>query len=97
MQHVYEALGAAILARRKAREKKLSQAELGQAAGYGAGAGVAISRIESGQMRPGATKLKGIAEALGTTPEVLLEEARRLASEADTPPSSESTEVTAKL
>ena len=97
MQHVYEALGAAILARRKAREKKLSQAELGQAAGYGAGAGVAISRIESGQMRPGTTKLKGIAEALGTTPEVLLEEARRLASEADTPPSSESTEDTAKL
>jgi transcriptional regulator with XRE-family HTH domain len=97
MQHASEALGAAIRARRDACETKLSQAELGKAAGYGAGAGVAISRIESGQMRPSGAKLKGIAKALGTTSEVLVEEARRLASEADTPPLSESTEDTATL
>lgn len=61
---------------RETQEPKLTQQALGLAAGYRRGAGVAVSRIEGGQMRPSATRLQGIARALGTRPEILEEEAR---------------------
>lgn len=76
-----ETLGGAIRRRRYAHKPKLSQEALGRLAGYATGAGVAISRIESSQMSPSPTKLEGIARALGTTPEVLREEARRMAAD----------------
>ena len=63
------ALGGAI---RRHREKAgLTQQELGTRAGYKAGAGVSISRIESGGAMPGPSKLGAIARALGTTAETL--------------------------
>jgi transcriptional regulator with XRE-family HTH domain len=43
----------------------LTQKELGDAAGYGKGADVAISRIESGQTRPRRERLEAIAKRLG--------------------------------
>lgn len=58
----------------------MTQAELGERAGYGAGAGVSISRIENGTTRPTATRLAGIATALRATPAQLEAEA---ASRAD--------------
>ncbi|MDR6413477.1 helix-turn-helix transcriptional regulator [Pseudarthrobacter sulfonivorans] len=51
--------------------KKLTQDELGTKAGYRSGAGVSISRLENGQLRPGAERLDGVAEALGLTREEL--------------------------
>lgn len=45
----------------------MSQDEVGVQAGYGKGAGVAISRIESGITRPAKPRLIGIAGALGVT------------------------------
>jgi len=72
-----EDLGKVIRARREACKPKLSQKLLGEVAGYGqgAGAGVAISRIESGQMRPGRERLAGIATGLGTTVDELKRDA----------------------
>src|SRR5215218_5947105 len=67
MESSPEALGWTIRSLREQCTPKLTQAELGRRAGYGAGAGVAISRIESGQMRPGPDKLDRIANALGST------------------------------
>lgn len=67
------ALGSAIQRRRS--DRRMTQEELGAAAGYLSGAGVSISRIENGAMRPSEGKLKEIARVLGTTPEELLEEA----------------------
>lgn len=67
MEFSPEALGWAIRSLREQSTPKLTQAELGKRAGYAAGAGVAISRIESGQMRPGPDKLDRIANALGST------------------------------
>lgn len=66
MQFSVEALGSVIREHREA--KQLTQDELGSAAGYGAGAGVSISRIESGITRPGREKFEGIARALGLEP-----------------------------
>ena len=54
------------------RERKgLTQEELGRAAGYRAGAGVSISRLESGLLRPSPERFAGVARALGLTPEEL--------------------------
>lgn len=64
-----EALGAVV---RELREHHgLTQEELGRRAGYLTGAGVSISRLESGLMRPGAERFAGIARELGLTPEEL--------------------------
>lgn len=60
-----QALGQVVRRRREAAG--LTQAELGTAAGYGAGAGVSISRLENGQLLPGPPKLAGLARALDLT------------------------------
>ena len=60
-------LGQVIRELREARAPKLSQEELGRRAGYRAGAGVSMSRIENGVTRPGPRRLHGIATALGVT------------------------------
>ncbi|WP_187432582.1 helix-turn-helix domain-containing protein [Agromyces mariniharenae] len=64
-----ESLGAVVSALR--REKGLTQQQLGERAGYQAGAGVAISRLENGQLRPGRDKLEGVARALGISTDEL--------------------------
>lgn len=64
-----EALGQVVRGLRE-RDGK-TQEELGREAGYGAGAGVSISRLESGFLRPGTERFAGIAEALGLKPEDL--------------------------
>ncbi len=61
----------------------MSQEELGKKAGYRGGAGVSISRVESGLTRPGPDRLAGIALALGRTPEQLLDEAARSADQSN--------------
>lgn len=73
-----EGLGRAIRTRREAMG--LTQQELGRKAGYRAGAGVSISRIETGGMRPSPAKLANIAEALGMK-QRSLEAAARLCTE----------------
>lgn len=55
--------------------KHLSQEALGREAHYGAGAAVSISRIESGQTRPGPERFAAIAVALDRTPSELEAEA----------------------
>lgn len=64
-----EALGQAVRGLRERNGK--TQEELGREAGYGAGAGVSISRLESGLLRPGTERFAGIAKALGLKPEEL--------------------------
>lgn len=64
-----QALGLEIKHLREQGE--ISQEELGARAGYGKGAGVSISRIESGATRPTKLRLAGIALALKITPEQL--------------------------
>lgn len=56
----------------------MSQEQLGGLAGYRAGAGVSISRVESGLTRPGPDRMAGIGLALGATPEQLEDQAVRL-------------------
>lgn len=80
-----EALGSVIREHREA--KGLTQEELGTAAGYGAGAGVSISRIESGLTRPGRERFEGLAEVLGLAPPDLEKEA---AGRTGPPPESDS-------
>ncbi len=64
------------------REKGLTQAALGVAAGYQGGAGVTVSRIENGLLEPSADRLEGIASALGLTSRDLTDlAAARAASE----------------
>ncbi|TMR34982.1 helix-turn-helix domain-containing protein [Actinomadura geliboluensis] len=67
------ALGGVIRRRRIGRN--ITQEELGKRAGYKSGAGVSISRIESGTVKPTPEKLRGIAKALNTTVEALEREA----------------------
>ncbi|WP_327044823.1 helix-turn-helix domain-containing protein [Microbispora sp. NBC_01189] len=67
------ALGAVI--RRRRLGGNITQEELGKRAGYKSGAGVSISRIESGAVKPTPEKLRGIAKALNTTIEALEQEA----------------------
>lgn len=67
-----EALGRVVKALR--REMGLTQEELGDAAGYGKGAGVSISRLENGRLEP-TDKFPGIARALGVSVQDLQERA----------------------
>lgn len=60
-------LGQVIRELREAHTPKLTQEQLGRKAGYRAGAGVSMSRIENGVTRPGPRRLEGIATALGLT------------------------------
>lgn len=64
-----EALGQVVRGLRERNGK--TQEGLGREAGYGAGAGVSISRLESGLLRPGTERFAGIAKALGLKPEEL--------------------------
>lgn len=64
VEYSLEALGQVIRERREACAERMTQDDLGARAGYGAGAGVSISRIENGLTRPGPDRLKGIAKAL---------------------------------
>jgi transcriptional regulator with XRE-family HTH domain len=61
--YTQEGLGRAVRSLREAAG--LTQEQLGSQAGYGTGAGVSISRLENGLLKPTATKLEGIAKALG--------------------------------
>jgi transcriptional regulator with XRE-family HTH domain len=70
-----EALGQVVRDLRGA--KKLTQDELGKKAGYRGGAGVSISRIEGGLLRPGGDRFAGLAAALGLTPDELEARASR--------------------
>ena len=72
-------LGAVIYRLREAQD--LTQEQLGAQAGYGAGAGVAISRIETGVTRPSRARLAGIASVLGTSVEELEGEADALSDD----------------
>lgn len=61
-----EALGQVV---RDLRDRHgITQEQLGRQAGYGKGAGVSISRLESGLLRPSGERFAGIAGALGLTP-----------------------------
>ena len=74
-----EALGHVV---RRLREREgMTQEELGRKAGYRAGAGVSVSRLESGLVRPGSEKFVGIAEALGLTPDELEAQASKQTAE----------------
>jgi transcriptional regulator with XRE-family HTH domain len=79
MEATADALGQVIRSLREEQDPAMSQEELGKKAGYRGGAGVSISRVESGLTRPGPDRLAGIALALGITPEQLLDEAARFA------------------
>jgi hypothetical protein len=73
-----EALGLVVRELREAQSPRLTQRELGVRAGYGeAGAGVAISRIESGLSSPSADRLVGLNEALDLAPGELVTLAAR--------------------
>lgn len=52
-------------------EAGLTQAELAEKAGYGAGGRVALAKIEKGLAEPTTARLAGICAVLGTTPEHL--------------------------
>ncbi|MBJ7289172.1 helix-turn-helix transcriptional regulator [Williamsia sp.] len=69
MPYSKAALGAAVKEIRESHN--VTQEQLGTQAGYGLGAGVAISRIESGQTRPSRARLVGIANVLGTSVDAL--------------------------
>lgn len=84
-----EALGLVIREIREERVPGMSQADLADAAGYGKGGAVSISRIERGIVRPQDARFSGIALALGVTPEQLLTQAAdreaRLSEQRGTP------------
>lgn len=77
----WESLGQ--LVRRLREQHGLTQDQLGRQAGYKTGAGVAISRFESGQLRPGPDRIAGIAATLGLAPEELAEMASASAEQAE--------------
>jgi transcriptional regulator with XRE-family HTH domain len=66
MDYSSEAFGNVVFSLRK--HLGVTQEELGRRAGYQTGAGVAISRIESGRSRPGLQRFEGLAAALGLSP-----------------------------
>lgn len=77
--HFQLALGGVV---REQREKVgLTQEELGERAGYQKGAGVSISRVESGRTMPSEERLAGIAAVLGLTAADLTSEATDRAAE----------------
>ena len=65
-----EAMGGVIKKLRK--DRNLTQEELGIRAGYQGGAGVSVSRLESGQMEPSEERFVEIARALDVTREELV-------------------------
>lgn len=67
------ALGKAVQKLRLAKRPRLTQVRLGEAAGYATGAGISISRIENGQMKPSPERFEKIAQSLGVTPTALLQ------------------------
>ncbi|ROR92585.1 helix-turn-helix domain-containing protein [Nocardioides aurantiacus] len=79
MAYSTKALGEVIRELRESSPEDLSQQGLGERAGYsvGAGAGVSMSRVESGQMRPRPDRVERIAEALKVTPAELIGLAER--------------------
>lgn len=81
MEYSPQALGMVIRERRESKVPKVTQAELGAAANYRSGASVSISRIESGQMRPGPDRLNDIARALGLSLAQLEREAAKRTKE----------------
>ncbi|MGO2140766.1 MAG: helix-turn-helix domain-containing protein [Leucobacter sp.] len=89
MNYSAEALGQVVRGLREQMPTKMSQEGLGLKADYGKGAGVSISRIESGQTLPTRAKLAGIAGGLGVTVERLEELATqrtdKLAAELELP------------
>jgi len=64
---------------------------LGREAGYQTGAGVSISRLESGLLRPGPARFAGIAKALELEPDELEARATQQTAENDTADSAEGT------
>lgn len=77
-----EALGEVIRVLRK--EQNQTQQELGAHAGYKGGAGVSISRLESGQMTPSSERLEDIARALAVQPDELIARAVAITNRAKT-------------
>ena len=75
MEFSLEALGLVTREHREAKVPKMTQDDLGAQAGYMTGAGVSISRIESGLTRPGSERFEGIALALGLSTSQLESEA----------------------
>lgn len=74
-----EALGQVV---RDLRDRQgITQEQLGRDAGYQKGAGVSISRLEGGLLRPGAERFAGVAKALGLTPTELEERASQLTTD----------------
>lgn len=76
-----EAFGAVIRRRRLGKRPPMTQQRLGELADYKEGAGVSISRIENGKVRPPSDRLAAIADALGTTEGELRNDAHREARE----------------
>ena len=64
-----DALGQVV--REERARAGLTQEKLGKDAGYRTGAGVSISRLENGLLRPSAERFAGVARALGLQPEDL--------------------------
>lgn len=60
-----QALGQVVRELREARTPRLTQQALGTLAGYKTGAGVTVSRIESGLSSPAHDRLAALADALG--------------------------------
>lgn len=75
-------LGQAVRELREAADPRISQVELGRAAGYGAGAGVSVSRIEAGRMLPRASRVARLAAALGVEVDDLERRAGELSPDA---------------
>ncbi|HEV2069716.1 MAG TPA: helix-turn-helix transcriptional regulator [Acidimicrobiales bacterium] len=55
------------------RKKGWTQEKLGREAGYQSGAGVSISRLENGRLKPTPERFEGIAKALGLSSDALAE------------------------
>jgi transcriptional regulator with XRE-family HTH domain len=80
-----DALGEVVRALRE--RQGWTQEQLGRAAGYRTGAGVSISRLEGGLLRPSPERFAGIAAALGLTADELGVRAASASSTAgDQPP-----------
>ncbi|WP_319436178.1 helix-turn-helix transcriptional regulator [Mycobacterium sp. RTGN5] len=77
MEFSLETLGRVIREHREAKKPPMTQDDLGDKAGYKSGAGVSISRIESGLTRPSPERFEGIARALGLSTRQLEAEAAK--------------------